>query len=160
VTFTYDATEDRCLAAPLTVQKTVVGPVAPGTTFTEHLACTEGSLIVPLGAGDSTTERDFVFTVDADGVAQPAVGHTVSFTDPDSCTVTETVDGGASGVSYSCASVVVPVPTEVSPAAFDPAATLCSSAGPTDTPISVAGVSQYQRVVLTVTNTFEPTFTG
>ncbi len=161
VTFFFDATTESCLQAPLIVKKSVVGAVAPGTTFTVHVACRSGALVVPLGGAGSPTERDLVFSVDTDGVVQPSSGYTLGFSDPDSCTVTETVDGGASGVSYACESVIVPVVKDVEPAVIlDPPADICSTAGPTDTPITVNVVTEGQRVLVTLTNTFDPTFTG
>lgn len=163
VTFAYEAS-NLCLGAPLTVEKVVSGSAAPGTTFTEHVACTEPSIIVPLGSSESASARDLVFTVDAAGVAQPAAGYTIGFTDSAACTVTETVDGGATSVSYACENHFVPRITEwVAPQqiAIDPP--VCSEAGPTASPITVNVVDPDQTTTVTVTNTFagvQPTFTG
>lgn len=155
----FELSVDECFSAPLTVTKTVAGPVAPGTTFTVHLACT-APMVVPLGSDPSAvTSRDLVFTADASGVAQPLAGYTVGFDDPGACTVTETVTGGAVETSYTCTSRIDPIILSDgwASAADDPA--ICSAAGPTDAPITVGIVIEDQHVTVAVTNTFLA-FTG
>ena len=101
----------------------------------------------------------------ASGVAQPAVGYTLGFIDGTACTVTETVDGGATSVSYACENHFVPRITEwVAPqqVVIDPLP-VCSVPGPTTSPITVNVVDAEQAATVTVTNTFaevQPTFTG
>lgn len=154
----YELGDEECFLAPLTVTKTVSGPVAPGTTFTVHLECT-APMVVPLdGSPSAMNARDLVFTADASGIAQPASGYTVGFEDPGACTVTETVAGGAVETSYACASRIDPIVSSTwATAADDP--TICSAAGPTDAPITVGIVTESQHVTVAVTNTFLA-FTG
>jgi hypothetical protein len=166
VTFIYDVELD-CLFAPLTVKKVVDGPAVPGTTFVERLSCTTDTLVVPIGSSATGTTRDIVFTVDENGVAQPAAGYTVSFREENSCTVTETVDGGAESVAYTCEGAyreIAEATTSFGPKVAAPAPPICGSVGPSATPITVSINEPEQIATVTVTSTFapvpEPRFTG
>ena len=166
----YTVGDTSCLSAPLTVKKVVSGvAVAPGTTFTEHVAC-DAPISVPVGSDLSTSSRDFTFTVDASGVAQPAAGYTIGFGDQGPCTVTETATGGATSVAYACESALITEPTAAalgggpSSQAIVDNTPVCPVPGPTDAPITVNVVRSNQTATVTVTNTFaaaiQPTFTG
>ena len=80
--------------APLTIEKDVVGPVPPGTTFTVTVTCDPGT--ITNGESDTT----FVATFDAAG--NPTSQDTAFFEGETECTVTETATGGASSVAYAC----------------------------------------------------------
>ena len=84
------------LAAPLTVVKTVSGPVAAGTTFTATIQC-DNDIIVTTGGPSDTAMVSF------DSTGQPTTADTYGFNDPGTCTVTETATGGAATTSYACA---------------------------------------------------------
>src|SRR5436190_444149 len=73
---------------PLTVVKTVSGPVPEGTTFTATVECDDDIIRDGLDVTDTAT-----VTFDATG--QPTSADTITFDDPGSCTVTETAKGGA-----------------------------------------------------------------
>ena len=81
--------------APLTMVKTVTGPVPAGTTFTATIQC-DGD-IIDTDEGDTDVAT---VTFAADG--QPTSADTVSFSEAGSCIVTETVNGGATTTTYSC----------------------------------------------------------
>ena len=75
-------------AAPLTITKIVSGPVPTGTTFTVTVTC-DSPIINDGGVGTSSA----VVTFDAAGA--PTSNNVIGFGDPGTCTVTETVTGGA-----------------------------------------------------------------
>lgn len=161
------------LEAPLTIVKTVSGPVPAGTTFTVTVNCFDGAEIDD-GDGGTTTA-----TVTFDAAGQPTSADTLSFSNgPGACTVTETTTGGAATVSYSCVGVpgeveAEPVVPEGDFSAQQVAGEPCATAGPQATPLQVNILSQSQEATVTVANTFgdpqpipaagvvaAPTFTG
>ena len=74
-------------ANTLTVEKVVIGTADSGTIFHVEVDCGDGTTVVQFKAnGDPVTAGDNVFSVGA--------GHT--------CTVNETVNGGATSVAYQC----------------------------------------------------------
>ena len=178
VTLSYTPGDTSCLDAPLTIQKVTTGATpAAGTTFTVHLACSEGNIdIRPFGPSASPTDQDFTFTVDGSGAVQPAGGYVVGFDDAGPCTVTETNAGGAISTTYACAGTPGAAPAStgargdgwVTGQATN-ALPLCSAAGPQATPITVGIDQPDQTVSVTVTNgivapaaavTILPKFTG
>ena len=94
-------------AAPLTIVKTVSGPVPEGTTFTAELFCLSPIII----DGESGTDTA---TVTFDATGQPTSADTFYFGDPGECTVTETADGGAATTTYACDGVLPTEPTAAS----------------------------------------------
>ncbi len=141
-------------AAPLTIVKTVSGPVPAGTTFTATIAC-DDDIIVDGGSGTDTATVDFA----ADG--QPTTPDTLNFEGPGSCTVTESATGGAATTTYACEGTVpaeeVPAP-EGGFSAQQVEEPICPSAGPQAQPISVNIEFEDQTATVTIANTFvEPT---
>jgi hypothetical protein len=176
VTLTYAVGDTSCVSAPLTVKKVATGPTTPGQTFTVRVACDDESIAI----GDTElSEVDLHFVVDAAGVVQPSAGQSIGFYGPNACTVTETVDGGAT-TTYECvgsgASAVDPaVDPAVATGSWGVGATTaansddpCATSGPQSTPVSVAILSPAQQATVTVTNTMPaaaavlvtPRFTG
>jgi hypothetical protein len=141
-------------AAPLTILKTVSGPVPAGTTFTATVTC-DSPIIVDGGEGTDTA------TVGFDATGQPTTADTLVFGDPGSCTVTETVNGGASTTTYSCTGVepVVPSSTPFGAAAA-PGDPICPTAGPQAAPIAVNVIFEDQTATVTIANTFDPVTTA
>ena len=80
----------------LTIVKEVVGTAPTGTTFTVQVNCVNG-----LGVGATN-----IPTVTFDATGTPSTPESAVFTPgaTSTCTVTETVDGGASSVGYACVS--------------------------------------------------------
>jgi hypothetical protein len=167
-------------AAPLTIVKTVSGPVPAGTTFTVNLHCPDGNIDTGLdGAGAAAiTATDATVTFDAAG--QPTSPDIIGFDDQGTCTVTETASGGAASVTYSCTGTI-PEPSnasngfggiaaeQIAPVPTDP----CEAAGPQAAPMVVLIVEPDQDATVTVHNTFadpaptpaaqvviQPAFTG
>jgi hypothetical protein len=105
------------------VNKIVVGAAPAGTTFTVHYSCT----------GDGQT-GDLQF--DANGNPTPASSNFFNSLSAATCTISETVTGGASAVSYQCVS-------DGPNATCDPSGTSATFNGGNST-----------NVTFTVTNTF------
>jgi hypothetical protein len=155
--------------APLSVVKTVSGPVPAGTTFTATIHC-DGQII---DTGDGIVDTA---TVTFDATGQPTSADTVFFDDPGTCTVTETANGGAATTTYACeGSAPLDDPEKESEfsgnAVVEPIDALCATAGPQADPITVHIVDQDQEVTVTIANTFaepqaapqvvaQPAFTG
>jgi hypothetical protein len=155
-------------AAPLTVVKTVSGPVPAGTTFTATIQCDDAII----ETGEEPTDSATV-TFDASG--QPTSADTVTFDGPGSCSVTETASGGAATTTYACEGLVPDEPeidNEFSAAQVEPVA-VCDAAGPQSAPITVNIFDEGQTATVTIHNTFAdpqpipaagvvaaPTFTG
>lgn len=141
--------------APLTILKTVSGPVPAGTTFTAVVQC-DDPIIWDGEDGLSSA------TVTFDAAGQPTSADTITFGDPGSCTVTETVNGGASSTTYSCVGEVntdeVPAPegSGFRAAAVLPPDPICPTAGPQSTPITVNIEFEAQTATVTIANTFVP----
>jgi hypothetical protein len=135
-------------AAPLTIVKTVSGPVPAGTTFTATIECDD----TIIDTGEDPTDEATV-TFDASG--QPTSADTFTFNDPGQCTVTETATGGAATTTYACAGTV-PVDSEgVGGAAIvEPDEPICPAAGPQVGPITVNIVFEEQTATATIANTF------
>jgi Domain of unknown function (DUF5979) len=164
------------IAAPLTIVKTVSGPVPAGTTFTVNVHC-NGNIDTGDQAGSAAiTPNDAEVTFDATG--QPTSPDIIGFDDPGTCTITETVTGGAASVSYACAGTI-PVPNDtvkgfggVAADQVAPPTEPCASAGPQADPATVYIVDPGQEATVTVHNTFadpvtpaaqvviQPAFTG
>jgi hypothetical protein len=147
-------------AAPLTILKTVSGPVPAGTTFTALVQCSD-PIIFDGGEGTDSA------TVTFDETGQPTSADTITFGDPGSCTVTETVNGGASSTTYSCVGeepVKKADPAPVTPgssgfgaaAIVDPEVAICPTAGPQAAPITVNIEFEDQTATVTIANTFDP----
>jgi hypothetical protein len=138
-------------AAPLTVVKTVSGPVAAGTTFTAAIQC-DDTIIDDGGEGTDSA------TVTFDSTGQPTSPDTVTFGDPGTCTVTETASGGATTTSYACQGSVPVLPPEsqggFSAAQVTPDDPVCPAAGPQAAPITVNIVDPDQTATVTIANTF------
>ncbi len=153
-------------AAPLTIEKEVVGPVPPGTEFAVTLACERertGEPIIANPGGDPVASA----TVDFDEAGDPQVANVFTFVNAGTCTVTETETGGAASVTYACEGQI-PVDQDaagwpddaeapVSPDAeaqqvTDP----CAAAGPQEDPMTVFIEQEGQDATVTVTNTFVP----
>ncbi len=163
-------------AAPLTIEKEVVGPVPPGTEFTVTVEC-EDSDGGPIIEGDLASA-----TVDFDEAGDPQDDNVINFQGPGTCTVTETETGGAASVSYACEgqiptdnSVGAGWPDEVDAPVSPDAETQqvtdpCAAAGPQEDPMTVFIETPNQDATVTVTNTFPepvpepvviaPAFTG
>jgi hypothetical protein len=155
--------------APLTVVKTVSGPVPAGTTFTATIHC-DNDIIDDGGEGTDTAAVTF------DAAGQPTSADTVYFGGPGTCTVTETANGGAATTTYACeGSAPVDDPEKQSDfapsAVVEPIDALCATAGPQADPITVHIVDPDQEVTVTIANTFaaaqvapqivaQPAFTG
>jgi hypothetical protein len=168
-------------AAPLTIVKTVTGPVAPGTTFTATVSCVPDEMEVD-GTGiidDGTEEGADVATVTFGADGQPTSPDTITFDGPGTCTVTETANGGASSTTYSCVGSLPEDDGEVEPidgvGAFQQvpvADPVCPSAGPQSAPITVNIEEPDQTATVTIANVFteqvqpaaqivaQPAFTG
>jgi hypothetical protein len=170
-------------SAPLTIVKTVSGPVPAGTTFTATLQCTpselsasspgDGGMINDGGEGTNTA----TVTFGANG--QPTSPDTFFFYRPGTCTVTETVSGGASSTTYACDGTI-PDDEEEVPAPIDGVGAFqaeeitdpCATAGPQAAPMTVFIEDQDQDATVTIANTFteqikpaaqivaQPAFTG
>jgi len=142
--------------APLTVVMVVSGSAPAGTVFTVTINCAPPT-IAPSDTGQAT------MTFNAAG--QPQGTNTIGFTDPTTCTVTETVTSGATTVQYSCTSVIptgtstqfasTTATSQVTPQTLAPAA-ICGAAGPQTTPMTVNIIDPGQTATVTVTNTFTP----
>jgi hypothetical protein len=166
VAITYEVGDTSCLLAPLAIKKTTSGAVAKaGDTFTVSLQCTKSTIDTrPFESGASQSQRTFTFTADASGTVQPAAGYVVGFTDPNSCTVTETATSRTATASYACTGTGAQTPlddiaargagwrgglgaaTAANP--NDP----CQTSGPQATPLTVDIVSPGQTAAVTVTN--------
>jgi hypothetical protein len=171
-------------AAPLTVVKTVSGPVPAGTTFTATVTCNSDIIVGPSGSTNTVT-------VSFDSTGQPTTPDTYGFNDPGTCTVTETATGGAATTTYSCDSSVTEPPTTTTSTtttvvpssarasfgggsqAVSPESPICPAAGPQADPITVNIEVENQTATVTINNTFNapavepaaavaatPTFTG
>jgi hypothetical protein len=125
---------------PLTILKTVSGPVPAGTTFTATVEC-DDTIILP---GNSDTA-----TVTFDETGQPTSPDTIEFDDPGTCTVTETVNGGASSTTYACESTLA-----VDSVSAQQVAPLCPTAGPQADPMTVNVEVEDGSVTVTIANTF------
>jgi hypothetical protein len=132
------------LQSPLTVEKVVHGPVPAGTTFTAQIQCDEDIIISGGGTVDSVN-----VTFDATGQATSQA--TFGFDDPGECTVTETANGGAETVTYSC--VGNPgTPDVVKGAAV---ASNCAASGPQAEPMTVTIFFNLGEMsTVTIDNTF------
>jgi hypothetical protein len=145
-------------AAPLTIVKTVSGPVPAGTTFTATIEC-DGPIIND-GEGGATA----LATVTFDATGQPTSADTVTFVDPGGCVVTETATGGAASTTYSCVAELPDIDEEVTPGSefegqqVPPEGGGCEAAGPQAGPMGVGIEFEDQSVTVTIANTFdEPT---
>ena len=151
-------------AAPLTIVKQVTAPFPAGTTFTATISCVPDESDVKaadgiIDNGDGGTNEA---TVTFDDKGQPTSPDTVSFDGPGVCTVTETVNGGATSTTYSCVGNLPEPPGDEVPAPIDgvgsfqveePLGTVCPSAGPQAAPITVNIISPNQDATVTIVNT-------
>jgi hypothetical protein len=131
-------------AAPLTIVKTVSGPVPASTTFTATIKCDDEFII------DGNDHTDSV-AVSFDATGQPTSEDTFGFSDPTSCTVTETEDGGASTTTYACESTL---PDTQAGALQEDPEPICPEAGPVSDPVTVNIVNEEQTATVTIHNTF------
>lgn len=179
VTLSYTAGDTSCLRAPLTIKKVTTGAAAtPGQQFTMHVACADGHLDGrSFGVDGAMSSADLTFTVDSSGVVQPASGYVVGFVNPDTCTVSETGNGGATETSFACSGsgAAEQIRGESTWDGQAGAATAanpddpCQTSGPQSTPMGVDIVARGQEATVTVTNTLvvpaaaqviQPHFTG
>ena len=130
-------------AAPLTIVKTVSGPVPAGTTFTATLECDDD---VITGGSDTAT-------VSFDSTGQPTTPDVITFTNSTSCTVTETATGGAATTTYACEGTEPPASESPSAQQVEPEP-ICPSAGPQAGPITVNIEFEDQTATVTIHNTF------
>ena len=154
----------QSLASPLTVVKVVSGSAPAGTVFTVTISC-DAPLIAPLPGTSQAT-----MTFNATG--QPQGTNTIGFLDATTCTVTETVTGGAASVQYSCTSTFPSAgpsgkgfpgaaasgsttTTSSGHGLTSQAAPVCAD-GPQTTPMVVHLIEETQTATVTVTNTFPP----
>jgi hypothetical protein len=135
------------LDAPLTVVKTVSGPVPAGTTFTATIQCDSDIIVTPGGPSDTAT-----VTFDATG--QPTTADTYGFNDPGTCTVTETANGGAATTTYACASTQPVDAKAFGVGAQQVEEPICPEAGPQADPITVNIEFPAQTETVTIANTF------
>jgi hypothetical protein len=153
-------------AAPLTVTKTVSGPVPAGTTFTATIECVDGA---EFDGGGTTRAVTF------DAAGQPTGQDTFTFSDgPGVCTVTETAAGGAASTTYACEGSIPDEPikdSEFSASQVEPIDVVCETTGPG--PITVNIIDEGQEALVSIHNTFtdpapqpaaqvvaQPAFTG
>jgi hypothetical protein len=129
------------LAAPVTIVKTVSGPVPVDTTFTARIECDHA--ILDTGSGSVVSA-----TVTFDATGQPTSADTFDFNDTGQCIINETATGGAATVTYACVGV-----QPVEPPAPD-APQVCPEAGPQSASISVNILSNNQSATVTIANTF------
>ncbi|MDQ1429771.1 MAG: hypothetical protein QOF40_373 [Actinomycetota bacterium] len=138
-------------AAPLTVIKTVSGPVPAGTTFSATVQCGANMIFDGASGVDSAV-------VQFDATGQPTTPDIITFRAPGTCTVTETVNGGAATTAYSCVGDVgLPAPAQNgfgAAAVADPV--VCPAAGPQATPITVNIIFEGQTATVTIANTVVP----
>jgi hypothetical protein len=140
-------------AAPLTVVKTVSGPVPAGTTFTATIQCSDDIIETDGGGTDQAT-------VTFDDKGQPTSADTVTFNDPGECAVTETVNGGASSTTYDCeGSAPVDEPekeSEFSASQVEEPEVVCAIVNADGVEVNIFNESQ--EALVTIHNTFaEPT---
>jgi hypothetical protein len=140
------------LDAPLTVLKTVSGPVPAGTTFTAQIQCDDAIIHTGEDSVDSAT-------VTFDDTGQPTSPDTFGFDDPGSCTVTETAAGGATTTSYACEGSVPDDSSAESSfggvsASQVEAEPICAAAGPQATPVTVNINTPDQEATVTIANSF------
>jgi hypothetical protein len=136
-------------SSDITLNKIVAGDPRSAGPVTVEVACT---------TGDPQT-----VTFPAEGGSQVVtVGS--SFDSPNSCTFTETDKAGATTTSYVCTGTLPPVDEEPEVPSAAATETVCPSAGPQDTPITVNVLDPAQTADVTITNTFalfiQPNFPG
>jgi hypothetical protein len=183
VVLSYVTGDLSCLAAPLTIAKSLAGAPLPaaGTEFSVAVACDDDTIYLPSLGGSGVSDHATVdFVVGTDGTAHAVGSDTMSFVGPTQCTVTEPVAGGASSTTFTCvgdeAGNVVPEPG-LEPAAswnkagasaiVTPDSPICPAPGPSADSILVNIVHEEQTATVTATNTFAaaaavvtPKFTG
>jgi hypothetical protein len=122
----------------LTIVKIVDGTPPAGTTFTVTVSCDNNVI-----AGPTNTA-----TVSFDSDGQPTTPDTINLLSAlGTCTVTETVKGGATSTTYECeGGGVSPSAAAVAP--------VCPQAGPITAPITVNKSFPSIDATVTVTNTF------
>jgi hypothetical protein len=131
--------------APLNIVKTVSGPVPDGATFTAQLQCDSKIIVIPGGTTDTVT-------VTFDSTGQPTSQDQYGFDDPGTCTVTETVNGGAATTTFACEGTAGATGSFTGQAIVeDP---ICPTAGPQPTSITVNIVNPGQSATVTIANTF------
>jgi hypothetical protein len=165
IVLSYAPGDTSCLAAPLTITKSVSGAPEPGTIVTVTVSCDDATIDPETVGGtwldDPSSSATLDFAIDANGVAHAVGTETVGFSGPNRCTVTETASGGATSVSYECTSSVEQGQPGLDgrasgftgARAVDPAG-LCSSGGPQSTPITVDIVEPDQTATVSIANTF------
>jgi hypothetical protein len=148
-------------AAPLTIVKTVTAAFPAGTTFEATIHCTASEIDAAAGGiiDNGTEEGTDTATVTFGADGQPTSPDTVSFDGPGVCTITETVNGGATSTTYSCVGTL-PEPSDEEPidgvGAFqveEPDQPVCPAAGPQSTPITVNILDPDQTATVTIANT-------
>jgi hypothetical protein len=124
----------------LIIEKTVVGDVPSGTTFTVSVSCE--STLGPLAAAPTPVEVTF----DSDG--NPTSDNSLNVPAGQRCTATETEDGGADSVDYGC--TIERGETDQTGPPF------LGNCGPDDNQATFGDVIG-DTATITVTNTFDPT---
>jgi len=165
------AQEVPTLAAPLTIQKVVSGPVPAGTMFTVTLTCPEGNI----DSGTHESEDGLSEATVTFNAAGTALGDNVfGFVGEGTCAVHETATGGATTVSYACVGDFNEDEEELPPTKDDVSASGLEATTPCGT-VGAGGVQVFieeeeQVATVTVTNVFvapaaeavvvAPAFTG
>jgi hypothetical protein len=122
----------------LRIVKVIDGTAPPGTTFTVSITCSASALPTPITA-DVTFDAGGNPLSPSPGVDAPSAAN---------CTASETAQGGATSIAYSCSIEESPVIPAVSPAA-----TTGSCSG--DNAVSFSDTFT-DTATITVTNTFAP----
>jgi hypothetical protein len=121
----------------VTIEKEVVGTAPAGTTFTVELDCQSS-----LGPAAAAAPN-----VSFDAAGDPTSDNTFTVPAGQTCTATETVDGGASSTSYAC-EITRGTSDQIGP----PFLGNCTG----DNEVTFTDVIG-DAATITVTNTFEPT---
>ncbi len=177
VTISYTPGDTSCIAAPLTVTKSIAGAPAPaaGTEFTITVQCLDSTIdLGSVGRAGTASSVDLTFVVGSDGQAHPTVTDTISFVEENQCTVLESDAGGAASTTYACsgtgavqAGAAATGSWGVSDQAIVAPGDPCTANGPQADPITVNILTSRQEATVTVQNTFAaaaaavtPRFTG
>jgi hypothetical protein len=167
VTLTYVVGDTSCILAPLTIAKVVSGTVvfAPGTGFDVTISCVDPTInLGTLGRPGTASTVTLSFVANAGGTASAVGPDTIAFVGPTDCTVTETANGGATGVSYLCSAqlesdddgLVAEGFGDVSAAAIGPFPDACAAQGAQASPTLVHILAPTQSATVTVANLNDP----
>jgi hypothetical protein len=167
VILTYEVGDTSCLAAPLTIHKVLGGTVvfAPGTRFDVTISCLAPTInLGTLGRLGTASTVTLSFVANASGAATAVGPDTIAFVNSTDCTVTETANGGATSVSYTCSAQIDsgedgPVAEgfgNPSAAALGPFPDACSAPGSQASPMLVHIIRPNQSATVTIANQNDP----